>query len=368
MPNHTLRALTGARFFAAALVVWYHLAKDVPFGRSGYAAVGFFFLLSGFVMAYSYTTREGYLRGDAVSFWSARIARIYPAYLFAFLIAAPFDIANSMHVNGGAVASAKLLFGGATVLSLVQAWTPWTAWYWNYPAWSLSAEAFFYLLFPLAVPYLTRLSRRQCIWLMPALWVCALAAPILFTAQHRSLAYPAYGSAQLAIEVNPLLRLPEFLFGLLLGRTFQLGRISNRGAARLAWVGIAGAAVVLASSSWIPRPLIAGGLAAPFSAMSIFGLAHGAGSLAKLLSLRPIVLLGDASYGVYILQVPVALLFGIDGSPSSPVRIAFYTLALIGLSVAFFKYIEQPLRPSLRTKLLSLFQAGETRVAVRGVA
>lgn len=362
-PTQPLRALTGARFFAAAFVVCYHYAKPFYAGmpqpltniaETGYTAVGFFFILSGFVMTYSYMTPDGRMRGSVSSFWAARIARIYPAYLAAFIIAAPFNISNSTHLNGGALASAKLLLGGSAVLSLLQAWTPWTAWYWNYPAWSLSVEAFFYLSFPFLVPLAARLSRKQCLTLLPVVWLSALAVPAVFCAGHASLATPVFGGAQLALEVNPLLRLPEFLMGILLGRVFVSGKVL-----RPQWLvlpGIAAVFALLSFSSSIPRPLIANGLAAPLSAVVILGLAHGKGWLAQFLSLGPLVLLGEASYGIYIFQSPVASLVGIDRATADPLRTVVFITGLLALSVTFFKYFEQPVRPLLRAKLLHLLE------------
>lgn len=60
------------------------------FMEKGYEAVGFFFVLSGFVRAYSYCAPPARsVRGGAVAFWKRRFARIYPVYLLATLIALP---------------------------------------------------------------------------------------------------------------------------------------------------------------------------------------------------------------------------------------------------------------------------------------
>src|SRR5690242_15865960 len=88
-----LRALTGVRFMAAFYVVAYH---SLPFLKShyrlypaveqflsnGYLAVGFFYLLSGFILAYTYEGKIGNLR-EYMRYLVARFARIYPVYLLA---------------------------------------------------------------------------------------------------------------------------------------------------------------------------------------------------------------------------------------------------------------------------------------------
>ena len=103
----------------------------------GYLAVGLFFLLSGFILAYTY---DGNIDGHAnrVRFWEARFARIYPVYLLSLVMAFAF--------------AGELALGTrAAVVAMVQAWNPFNpdmAGAWNYPAWTLSAEAFFYICFP----------------------------------------------------------------------------------------------------------------------------------------------------------------------------------------------------------------------------
>src|ERR1700678_2417590 len=132
--KRNLGGLTSLRFFAAFAVVIYHFAGPglagwpaplVNIAGSGFVAVSFFFILSGFVLSYRYLSPSGEMRGTIRSFYSARVARIYPAYLLGFLLAAPTDILWSLRVNHFAVAVGKLFFGGALVLALQQAWTPW---------------------------------------------------------------------------------------------------------------------------------------------------------------------------------------------------------------------------------------------------
>ena len=133
-----LPALTGVRFLAAWYVVLFHalpgLAHRYPlpkllgtFLSNGYLAVGLFFLLSGFILAYTY---EGQIDGASgrTRFWEARFARIYPVYLLSLVLS--YTLATS------------LPFGTRlAVLGMVQAWNPLNpdmAGAWNYPAWTLS--------------------------------------------------------------------------------------------------------------------------------------------------------------------------------------------------------------------------------------
>src|SRR5437899_7700201 len=98
-PKNHFKSLTSLRFFAAMHVLAFHnhldALMDLPGGirsiiRTGYVSVSLFFVLSGFILAYTYHgDREG-VSFDRRSFLAARLARIYPVYLVGLLLAAPF--------------------------------------------------------------------------------------------------------------------------------------------------------------------------------------------------------------------------------------------------------------------------------------
>ena len=112
------------------------------FAGIGYVGVSFFFVLSGFILVYTYAGRNIVLR----DFWQTRFARIYPAYLFALLLTSPFWIigALKMHVPFFAFGERHFALTSALVVLLLQSWVPGAALSWNSVSWSLSVEAFFY--------------------------------------------------------------------------------------------------------------------------------------------------------------------------------------------------------------------------------
>ncbi len=358
-PN--LSPLTGLRFLAALAVVAYHLPRPhvaawaLPL-RSllscGFVAVSLFFLLSGFILAYTYLTPAGALRGSPRNFWVSRFARIYPAYLLAFLLAAPFDILSSLHVNGFHLALKKLCVGGFLVLIMQQAWTPWTAWAWNYPAWSVSVEAFFYLVFPWLGPRLARLRAATALWFAFGLWLLSLL-PVLWLVWVRGVTgSPDPGDpVAMAINFTPLLRLPEFILGILLGRAFTAGAFRRLRAHSLPWLAIVPLFVLFLNTRRIPHSLLATGLLVPLFGLLLITLAQDAGPIAALLSRPWMRALGEASYGIYILQIPISLVFGVPEHLHSGLRIGLYMVALILLSLLSFHYIESPLRMRLKARL-----------------
>jgi len=355
--KNSFQALTGLRFFAALAVVLYHFAGPVLRSgpgalnnvvSSGFVAVSFFYLLSGFVLAYSYTDLTGTLTSTRRSFWVARFARIYPAYLLAFLLAAPYNVNWTLRVNTFLTALSKLVTGSALVLTLQQAWTPWTAWYWNFPAWSVSVEAFFYLAFPFLVSLCKSWQVRATLIGAGILWLISLGPPALFCLTNH--AAQGNGSRfQMALEFTPLLRLPEFLIGVLLGRCYMLGlRLSSRVGSALTYTSVVAVLVCLALSPYIPRPLLATSLLAPLFAALIYGLAQGESLLARALSLPWLVCLGEASYAIYILQIPVAYLLRRPPPYNSLLMLGFYLAILFVIALLSWHFVELPLRRRIR--------------------
>jgi len=191
-----LPALTSLRFFAAALIVFGHGASKAYFD---YAlpvfdvrqAVSFFFVLSGFILTHVYRHAHGWAawRGFA----AARFARIWPVHAVTALLAIA-TVAPPDGVHPVLLTSVNLLLGQAAV--------PLATWHYslNAVAWSISAEAFFYIAFP---------------------FLLALAC----TRGARALLAPAALLATLPLAARIRLPLPSFVAtftGL-----FAIGRISD---------------------------------------------------------------------------------------------------------------------------------------------
>lgn len=338
MDRPPLPALTGIRFFAALHVVCFHYIPGLPpllhnVAGNGYMAVGFFFILSGFVLAYNYAGRPM----DSRKFLRARFARIYPTYLLGFLLIAPAVVAR-LHADPG-----KLGLAGLAAAGLLQGWFPKFTLLWNGPGWSLSNEAFFYLLFPAILPILTRLSTKG-LWLVSAAcWVAALAAPAAQLAL-----YGDRGAG--AVMYMPAFRLAEFVLGVAAGVAYLRRRSAWRFWTTPTLVCLAFFAVF--SPFWV-HALLRGAVAAPLFALLVCALASGDGLLGRFLSWRPVHTLGEASYAIYILQSPILawFLFATRGTRAGSWRaplgwseFAIYVAILIAISLACHTWFEGPAR------------------------
>ena len=305
------------------------------FLSNGYLAVGLFFLLSGFILAYTY---EGNIDGQAnrLRFWEARFARIYPVYLLSLVMAFAFS---------GELA----LTTRAAVVGMVQAWNPFNsdmAGAWNYPAWTLSAEAFFYLCFPFVLPWLSRRSERALYWLTAALLViCVLGhTPVKGLGDWKN-----HASFFVRYVPLPALRIPEFLVGVAIGLLFLRGGSTERRPGRpvVVYAAVLGtiASLSLPIGDWVSLVIL------PFSIL-VYELACGGTLLTEFLSTRVMVLLGGASYSVYLLRYPVTSWAHrlVDQLPPAFVRVGelLTPVVLVLFSIAVFLYWEEPARKALR--------------------
>lgn len=88
-----INTLTSLRFIFAIMVFGAHCyvidnVFNTHFFKEGFVGVSFFFVLSGFIIAYNYQEKLKDNKIDKRTFWVARIARIYPLHWLTLFIAA----------------------------------------------------------------------------------------------------------------------------------------------------------------------------------------------------------------------------------------------------------------------------------------
>jgi peptidoglycan/LPS O-acetylase OafA/YrhL len=356
-PVRRVDALTSLRFFAALYVVLFHVHHDVriaggPGGLGelarrlldrGYVAVSFFFVLSGFILAHSYAQRAP-LR--ARPFYVARFARIYPVYALGLLLAAPIFLMRVRHSGDYALGSLELVLG----LTLTQAFVP-SLWYAvNIPGWSLSAESFFYVLFPRLFDRLASLVRTpaRAAMTLAACWLAALL-PWLVVEYVVGVPLGARDASLLAnfVRYCPLFSVFEFAFGVTLGLAYGRDFLPLAWVRRLLplWIGLI---IALLSIEDVPHMALHDGLLAP-----IFGcllLAFAADDRrSRLLGAPVLVTLGEASYALYITHQPLWVYTKIVAergfaTPNWWLVAALYVALAIAVSVLVQRVVEVPAR------------------------
>jgi peptidoglycan/LPS O-acetylase OafA/YrhL len=349
-----LPALTSLRFFAAMEVVIFHFFyfQQSDFLHSlmsgGRQAVTFFFVLSGFILTYVYSENDSQAGINVTNreFWRARFARIMPTYWLGLLIAFPV-FAYSALISGMSPVR-EFLQGLLLCLPGVQAWWPPAALAWNPPAWSLSVEMFFYLLFPVLARAVSRLSVYQ---LLATILSLVVGASVLVEMIMPGPDMPS--SAFNPILLNPVLHLPDFLLGMTVARAFLFNPPLSAISHLLLFIGASLAAIIIIGArASLPWWSSSNTVLAPLFGMTIFGAARMATPM-KILVLPPLPLLGEASYALYILHSP--LLFWWDWTQRKILMVTFptvmsfilYCAGCIIASILTFLFFEKPLREKI---------------------
>jgi peptidoglycan/LPS O-acetylase OafA/YrhL len=356
-----LSPLTSLRFLAAIYVVvyhyWtsYHLSETRPlFVELGHTGVTFFFLLSGFILAYSYDDNGNFPAGRTGRFYLARFARIYPVYIATILVMFPglFLLKNS----GVADQHFRELWALTSPLAL-HAWIPGAACSLNCPNWSISTEAFFYLLFPfIFAPAFRRpvLAIALAAAAMVAIWLVQMG---IWTGSGRALdamstaAFETDRNGNLLIQLFiylPLTRVPEFLIGIALYGLWKRGA-DRIPASFLYGAGALGAGLVLAAAPAMPYNVLATGFAAICYAPIILAAAN---TRSGPLFNPALVWLGQISFALYLVHSPVdSYLRTVDrialGSKLAAMPLVFLAVAIVTALAAaalLFHALEQPAR------------------------
>jgi peptidoglycan/LPS O-acetylase OafA/YrhL len=245
---------------------------------------------------------------------------------------------------------------------MLQAWVPSAALLWNAPAWSLSCEAFFCLAFPFVVVQATRTPTAKLLVLM----LCLLGvSPLAYLGVHTArLPETLALFAQGILEHNPLLQLSTFCVGVIVGVLYRVRGLSDSRygvwTAGLAIVGSIG--LVVAAPGVVDQ--FGSGVVLPLFAILIYSLAVSDGGLARLLSLRVLVFLGECSYALYLLQFPV---YSLQHAVAVrlPVQViregetayfVVYLVLLVAFAIGTHVYVERPARAFIKQKLLGTGQ------------
>ncbi len=354
-----LDQITFTRFIAALTVVFFHYGQSVfpaniPFLFeniiAGPIAVGYFYVLSGFIMAIAYYQpgKKDQININKTKYWIARFARIYPVYLLALLIivAAKFkDLAGNWQEL-------------PLHLTLLQSWIPGYPITLNTPGWSLSVEAFFYLCFPFLLIWVYKLGTKSLAIFTVILW---LATQLILLSQLNSSEYLPKSLLHDFIYYNPLMHLNSFVAGLVCGIYFKKNPNTNQNNNSLWLILSLGLIFLLIWGRPHLETLLniklafTNGLLAPFFLLFIVLLAKHKGVITKLFSASWLILLGEASYSLYILQKPVHGIYDKVIMPrfsaSETIHFYIFLILLIIISILSYKYFETPIRKIIRRKL-----------------
>jgi peptidoglycan/LPS O-acetylase OafA/YrhL len=317
--------LDGLRALAVALVVLDHSVTWFPGGGIG---VDVFFVLSGFLITSllaGETEKFGHVsRGR---FYLRRALRLFPA-LLAMLLVTPILV----HVSAEDVALAATYTSNLAMA------------FWHQDAgvyghtWSLALEEQFYLLWPLALPFVLKLRTRQAVGLLMAL---ALASAVVAQARVHTVVHD--GAVGVGV-FNPLWQAHGLLIGCALALALRARRDQAVVAPIYGWAALGACLVVAAGASatvdhhWAALWNLAAELAA---AVLIAVLARSDGaSISRLFAYRPIVWVGERSYAIYLWHVPLIAFAEAHGP--RPLSTAVGVGGAVVASALSWRFVEAP--------------------------
>ena len=347
-----LNSLTSLRFFFAFVVflshltfvktdlAWYNYLKNNVFFE-GYLGVGFFFILSGFVLALNYEKKIiDNPNFDKKKFYIARVARIYPLHVLTFAVMLPFVILNVwqgyFHWD---IAGANLF--------LLQSYFPIKDFYFsiNNVSWSISTELFFYLMFPFYVVWLHKFPKLK--------YILLLAIPLIIFAEP-------YFRTNMKLEkaifyINPIVRSLDFILGIITCQIYKKVKDSNISFSKGTIIELV-AIIVLTLFFyfhndvarafrygiyyWIPMVAI----------VLIFALQKG--FFSKILQHKTLVYLGEISFAFYMIHM-IVIKYGNQYLPAINdfAKIGIYFIVALILSALTFEYFEKPVAKWIKEKV-----------------
>ena len=313
-PRRDLPALTGLRFIAAFTVFFGHVIHPIdpgnanmagPFRNHGltafldnistpatYMAMTCFFMLSGFVITWSFKSGE-----RMRSFYRRRVVKIFPSHavtwalamvLYAGVYTVHYGILNLFFLDTWI--NKLTIWGGA-----------------NGPAWSLNAEMLFYLIIPFLLIPIRKIPENR-------LWVWAGVVLLLYIGACLYTVYVIPSTPQYAglysipqfwfVYFFPPMRLFEFLIGVFMARIVMAGRWPRIPVAVIGVLLVAAYALIFVVPFAYRIALVA---------LVPFALAIGSLASANLRGKRtflgtgPMVWLGNVSFGFYMTQAVILL-------------------------------------------------------------
>lgn len=339
-----LRALTSLRFFAAAAIVIVHLQGPIiPMKAIAPLTLGvsFFFVLSGFILAYVY---QGGL--NPKEFYISRFARLWPIHAVTIALTVwlliPFVFSRP---DWALPFTANVL--------LLHAWVPLVGYAlsFNSVSWSISDELFFYLLFP----FLRGRAFRLVVLLLVLVTIAGILAMELTEFPRGRISQGDFSPLHFVMQ-HPIMRVLEFAVGVGFGRLFVSRRIRSGTGLEVAVL----LAVILFGVLCQPSRTLVSSLGWPHAARwywqsggmlvfaaAIYVFAHEQGAISRALQWRGLVRLGDISFCTYMFH-PIVYKYAITQKWTESLGYAWTTVIVIAIiycgSYVLWRLVEKPCR------------------------
>ncbi len=366
-PTQYIANLTPLRGIAALMIVVFHfeelLARFVKpensmLIRKSYLMVDLFFIMSGFVLLHVYGESFStiFKKADFFKFLRARFARLYPLHLFTLLLAIAFFLSSNSPanpVNNPAAIPTHLL--------LLQSFGIHSIFTWNVPSWSISAEWWCYMLFPLIVLMLSKNNKTVFLLIILSASIYFSILYLLPRTNPFMPAAPVPHNLDVTYDYGFLRGLAGFMAGMVTYILYQqrkLNQIFSKDIVGIIVVGITLFALHRGVNDIIYIPLFM---------LVVLGIGANTGIIHKIFMVRPLQYLGTISYSIYLMHgllifliaVPLVLGMGYAYKGPGSLTLPFWTglgicsiflLAVVGVSSITYFFIEKPCRKWINGK------------------
>lgn len=343
-----INTLTSLRLIFALMVFGAHcyVIDDIfstHFFKEGFVGVSFFFVLSGFIIAYNYQKKLQEKGITKRTFWVARIARVYPLHWLTLFIAV---ILGDYVVASEGLDWCRHFLAS---LTLTHAYIPEADYYFSFnsPSWSLCCEQLFYICFPFLVP-LTRNYKYL-------LYIFCVTAILLVVGMHFTPEEEIKGYWY----VNPITRFPDFIAGMLLFPLYERLKdkpITFRQGSLMEIASVILFLTFYMCASEIPKVYRYSCFYWLPVAVVLISFSLQKGILSRILSHRFLVVGGEISYGFYLIHLFILLSYakwqkeaGFDIAWYISVPVLFGITVL--LSLLSYRYFERPMNKRVKSLL-----------------
>ena len=351
-----IKSLTSLRGVAALAVVTQHFSATAQLHSSGwipsivphgYMAVDFFFVLSGFIMSYTYINSFQSLGIKAFPpFFLKRVARIFPlglAVLLTVLLLGGFAAIwgrSDLFINQNAI---KVGLVSSIIVNVLHLQGFSYRYNLNDPSWSISVEMAAYLIFPILI------------WIVfkgPRLISILFFFAGTLTLASVAIAHPRLGLATRSVPFDLVRCFTEFSYGMLVYRIFQMqGPARIIGADAGTW-GITALSVAML----VLRLDLLAALSFP---LVVLAWAWNTGSPSRVMSSRLPYFFGTISFSIYLVhhlfrrpELELLKYFFPDPiPPASALAFAFAfagSISVIPVAALAYYFVEKPGRTAIK--------------------
>src|SRR6476469_1015132 len=342
-------ALDGVRALAVIAVIMFHAGN--VYATAGFIGVDVFLVLSGFLIT-TLLLRELARTGRVAfgAFWLRRARRLLPALILVLLAVACFGACvatddEALGLRGDLLGSLFYVQNWRFVLSGASYFTQFGSPSPLRHMWSLAIEEQWYLVWPLLLFGIMKVTRKNLRLVMAIILVLAAGSALLMAAL-----YHQGGDASRAYYGTDT-RAQALLIGAALAVLFTMRGIPRSGAANavLQVLGAIGAAflvwvVVERSETW--TTLYRGGFTlVAFASAALIAGAMTRGPIRSILSIPPLPAIGLISYGLYLWHWPIYVWLSPDRTGLDGHRLLALRLAVsFAVAIVSYRLVEQPVR------------------------